>query len=205
MADDYLFKYSSSAHSMTARPPLNAASASQNDRYQLAIASFGPDIARFAMGYERDGAKRQELVALLVCAGFAHYLWAFPDPLMRAGSLLSILGTLVVVWQLRRRASSRPRPGVESALPSRDFHRAELIRQRDALRSVWLWYVAPLVPGMVVFRLGVNANPDPSLPFARGWAADGFIAGVVLLVILINLYGAHKLQRQIDQLDQVNA
>lgn len=165
------------------------------------------ELAKHARTFQRRIARRNFLeyaAALLVCAGFAHYLWAFPDPLMRAGSLLSILGTLVVVWQLRRRASSRPLPGAQSALPNRDFHRAELMRQRDALRSVWLWYVAPLVPGMVVFRLGVNANPDPSLPFARGWAADGFIAGVVLVVILINLYGAHKLQRQIDQLDHID-
>lgn len=164
------------------------------------------ELAKRARSFQRRIARRNFLeyaAALLVCAGFIFYLWEFPDPLMRAGSLLSILGTLVVVWQLRKRASSRPLPGAGSALPSRDFHRAELVRQRDALRSVWLWYVAPLVPGMLVFRWGVNANPDPSLPFARGWAADASIAGVVLVVILINLYGARKLQRQIDLLDQV--
>ena len=163
------------------------------------------ELAKRARRFQRRIARRNFLeyaAALLVCAGFTFYLWEFPDPLMRAGSLLSIIGTLVVVWQLHVRASSRPLPGAESSLPSRDFHRAELVRQRDALRSVWLWYVAPLVPGMVVFRLGVNANPDPTLPFARGWAAEGVIAGVVLAVILLNLYSARKLQRQIDLLDR---
>lgn len=166
------------------------------------------ELAKRARSFQRRIARRNFLeyaAALLVCAGFIFYLWEFPDPLMRAGSLLSILGTLVVVWQLRKRASSRPLPGAGSALPSRDFHRAELVRQRDALRSVWLWYVAPLVPGMLVFRWGVNTNPDPSLPFARGWAADASIAAVILVVILLNLYGARKLQRQIDLLDQINA
>lgn len=165
------------------------------------------ELVKRANHFQRRIARRNFLeyaAALLVSAGFVHYLWAFPDPLMRTGSLLTIIGTLVVVWQLHRRASSRPMPGVASALPSRDFHRAELVRQRDALRAVWLWYVAPLVPGMVVFRWGVNTNPDPSLPFARGWAADGVICCVMLAVILLNLYGAHKLQRQIDQLDQIN-
>ena len=47
---------------MTARPPLTEPAPGQNDRYRHAIASFGPDIARFAMGYERDASKRQELV-----------------------------------------------------------------------------------------------------------------------------------------------
>lgn len=163
------------------------------------------ELARRAGRFQRRIARRNALeyaAALLVCAGFGFYLWAFPDPLMRAGSVLSILGTLAVVWQLRRRASSRPLPGADSALPSRDFHRAELVRQRDALRAVWLWYVAPLVPGIIVFRWGVETNPDPSLPFARGWAADGVIAAVMLGIILLNLYGAHRLQRQIDQLDR---
>lgn len=165
------------------------------------------ELAKRARRFQNRIARRNFLeyaAALLVCTGFGFYLWEFPAPLMRAGSLLSILGTLVVVWQLHRRASSRPLPAAESSLPSRDFHRAELVRQRDALRSVWLWYVGPLVPGMVVFRLGVNANPDPTLPFARGWAAEGVIACIILGVILLNLYGAHKLQRQIDQLDQIS-
>jgi hypothetical protein len=165
------------------------------------------ELAQRARRFQRRIARRNFLeyaAALLVCIGFGFYLWKFPDPLMRIGSLLSILGTLVVVWQLHQRASSRPLPGMESILPSRDFHRAQLVRQRDALRSVWLWYVAPLVPGMLVFRWGVNTNPDPALPFARGWAADASIAGVVLAIILLNLYGAHKLQRRIDQLDQLD-
>ncbi len=34
----------------------------QNSRYQLAIASFGGDIARFTHGYEREPARRQELL-----------------------------------------------------------------------------------------------------------------------------------------------
>ncbi|SFV09449.1 RNA polymerase sigma factor [Pseudoduganella namucuonensis] len=46
---------------MTARPP-SAAAAGQDSRYRQAIASHGPDIARFAMGYERDAAKRRELL-----------------------------------------------------------------------------------------------------------------------------------------------
>lgn len=162
------------------------------------------ELARRASRFQRRVARRNFLeyaAALLVCAGFGFYLWKFPDVLMRLGSVLTILGILAVVWQLHRRASSRPMPGAGSALPSRDFHRAQLVRQRDALRSVWLWYVAPLAPGMAVFRWGVETNPDPALPFARGWVADGLIVAVMLGVILLNLYAAHKLQRQIDQLD----
>lgn len=47
---------------MTAPPPLAPAGPGQDSRYRHAIQSYGPDLARFAMGYERDAAKRQELL-----------------------------------------------------------------------------------------------------------------------------------------------
>lgn len=49
---------------MTASPSPAApvAGTGQNERYRHAIAQYGADIARFAMGYERDAAKRQELL-----------------------------------------------------------------------------------------------------------------------------------------------
>lgn len=61
---------------MTARPQLAEADASQNSRYRHAMASYGSDIARFAMGYERDAAKRQELlqdIHVAIWQSFATY------------------------------------------------------------------------------------------------------------------------------------
>ncbi len=141
----------------------------------------------------------------VVIAGFAFYIVRFPFPLMRAGSVLLILGTLVVAWQLGRRASGTPLPtdlGGQSWLA---FRRAQLVRQRDALRSVWLWYVAPLVPGIVVFRGGVETELDASAPFALGHVADGVVALVFLAVIALNAWGARRLQRRIDQIDRESA
>lgn len=37
-------------------------SSNQESRYQQAIRQYGPDIARFAIGYEREPARRQELL-----------------------------------------------------------------------------------------------------------------------------------------------
>ena len=137
------------------------------------------------------------LACLLVIAGFWNYLREFPQPLLRLGSALIILGTLYVAWQIHRRASSMP---ASPGLPGLDYHRQQLQRQRDALRSVWAWYIGPLVPGMVVFRWGVETQLDASAPFARGLYANLAIAAVMVIVVLINLYTARKLQRQIDQL-----
>jgi hypothetical protein len=136
---------------------------------------------------------------LLVICGFARYIAVFPYPLMRLGSSLVIAGTVFVAWQLRVRASSGSLP---RELASLDFHRQQLMRQRDALRTVWAWYIAPLLPGVAVFRWGVETELDATKPFARGLGANLAIAAVFIAVILVNLYAARKLQRQIDRLPQ---
>jgi Flp pilus assembly protein TadB len=139
--------------------------------------------------------------AMLVVPIFAFYLWAFPYFLMQLGSVMTIVACLFVVLQLRRRATRQALPSDQGALPCLAFHRAELVRQRDALRSVWRWYVAPFVPGMIVFRWGVETQLPPDMPFGRGMLVNVGIVLVLAAVVLLNLYAARKLQRQIDRLD----
>ena len=163
------------------------------------------DLGRKARALQRRVALRNllEYVAgAFVIAGFSWYIWAFPAPLMRAGSALIIIATLLVLWQLHRRASSRPLPRAADGQASREFHRAQLVRQRDALRAVWLWYVAPFVPGMVLFRWGVETQLPADAPFTRGLAANLAIAAVLLAIVGLNLWSARKLQQQIDRLDR---
>lgn len=169
-----------------------------------AVSTFDEqDLARRARAFQRNVRIRnavETVAAVLVVCCFGFYLWAFPQPLMRLGSALTIAATCFVTWQLHRRAASRP-PAADASLPSRAFHRAQLVRQRDALRSVWLWYVAPFVPGMVLFRWGVEAQLGAAAPFARGLGANLGIAAVLVLVAAVNLLAARRLQKQIDQLD----
>lgn len=134
---------------------------------------------------------------LLVVLGFVRYMMLFPYPLLRLGSALVILGTLFVAWQLHARASSQ---AVPKELAGLAFQRRQLARQRDAARTVWLWYVAPVVPGAVLFRWAVETELDTTAPFVRGTAANLVIAAVFIAIILFNLYSARKLQRQIDML-----
>ncbi|MGV7208663.1 hypothetical protein ACLB1G_12495 [Oxalobacteraceae bacterium A2-2] len=139
-------------------------------------------------------------VAVLACFGF--YIWAFPAPLVRIGSALVMAATLLVLFQLRRRASRRALPADSGAVASREFHRAQLRRQRDALRSAWRWYVAPYVPGLILFRWGVESQLAPGAPFARGLAANLLIAVVLLAVILVNRRAANQLQRELDRMER---
>lgn len=128
------------------------------------------------------------------------YLWLFPTPWMRAGSAACLVAVLFLAWQLRRRASALP-PSELGAMPWRARHRAQLVRQRDALRSAWLWYVAPLVPGLVLFRWGVETELPEGGPFARGWVINaGLALGLVAVAVVNRLVSGH-LGRQIDALD----
>ena len=142
------------------------------------------------------------LTCVIVFYAFGRYIVNFPFPLIRAGSVLVMVGSLFLAWQLHRRASSKPLPSDAGERSWLEFRRAQLVRQRDALRSVAWWYVGPLVPGVVVFRCGVEFELDASAPFERGWKANALIAGVLLLVIAWNWFAAWRLQRKIDALDR---
>ncbi|WP_296000362.1 hypothetical protein [Rugamonas sp.] len=140
-----------------------------------------------------------------VIAGFAYFIAAYRHPLMQIGSALIIVATFFVLHQLHWRASGRPLPGADAALPGRAFHRAQLTRQRDALRTVGRWYVAPFVPGVVMFRWGVETQMAGIGPFAHGPLANALIAAVLLLIVGINWRMAGKLQGEIDALDHDTA
>lgn len=141
------------------------------------------------------------LACAFVIVAFGRYFMLYPTALVRAGSLLCMLGTAVVAWQLYRRASNAPAPTARGEMSWLQHQRAQLVRQREALHSAWWWYVAPFVPGAIVFRLGVELELPPDAPFARGWIANLTIAGVLLAVAVWNRIGARGVQRQIDALD----
>jgi hypothetical protein len=161
------------------------------------------DLHRSASKLQRRVAVRnaiEYIACAFVVLSFAQYIVQYPSLLLRAGSMLIILATAVVAWQLHKRASAKPLPADMGQRPCVDFLRRQLTRQRDALRSVWLWYVAPFVPGMIVFRWGVETELGPSAPFARGTVANLIIALVFLTVIIINHVAAWRLQRRLEVL-----
>lgn len=140
---------------------------------------------------------------VLVFGVFSFYLFVFTSPLMRLGSALTLVAIVFVAWQLHRRASSQALPqaaGEQAWLP---FQRAQLVRQRDALRSVWRWYLAPFLPGLVVFRWGVERDLPAAAAIVPGLWANAIIALILVGVLALNLYGAHRLQQRIDALDRL--
>lgn len=118
----------------------------------------------------------------------------------RLPAVLIIAATIYVVVQLHRRGSARSVPADESARSSIQFHRRELERQRDALRTVWRWYLLPLATGpaatfaVAAIKRGVNARLIGSiileaLIFVGVWA--------------LNQWAARKLNRKIQELESM--
>lgn len=150
--------------------------------------------------------RRRNLVeyvaSAIVVAAFSGYVVFLPSPILKLASAMTVVGCLVVVWQLHRRGSARALPPGASGQSSLAFHRAELVRQRDALRTVWLWYLAPFAPGMVLFNVGLLLR-QPGPPLAQRLVLPAMMLAVFVGIWLLNLKGARRLQREIDDLDAI--
>jgi hypothetical protein len=142
------------------------------------------------------------VVALVV---FSVYIVVLPHVLQKIGSVMIIAGTVFAAWQLHRRASAVP-PESAGTMPILLFSRAQLVRQRDALRTIFWWYILPFLPGLFVIMLGGRAV---RLSKTGETAAVGWQELVLLGIIAASLGGlwwwnqkaAAKLQRHIDDID----
>ena len=155
---------------------------------------------------------REYVAAAFVVSGFAYYMYLFPTLLVRIGCALVIAGTIYAMFELRRRASAEPPPAELALMSCIEFQRRQLQRQRDALRSVWFWYLFPLVPGMAVFLAGLfeftlRTAHAVGRPFDLRTAmlSFGFVpvcaAAVFVVVWTLNQRAARKLESQIEELD----
>lgn len=123
--------------------------------------------------------------------------------MMQAGAALIIAATVFVSWQIHRRTATGVIPEAGDAL--RDFHRQTLIRQRDALKSLGWWYMAPFAPGMILLMMGRWFQSHvPNRSLAMDHLGILLASGVVVLVFggiwWLNQLGARRLQKQIDAL-----
>ena len=147
------------------------------------------------------------VAAAFVVAVFAWTAATVPEPIVQAGAGLIMAGALYVCWQLYRLGRAATRGELDAGAQSwTTFHRGELVRQREALRTVWSWYLAPFVPGMVVFLAGVaftEANPAPfPARLAVFLVGVGLMAAVFAAVGWLNALGVKKLDSEIAALDQ---
>lgn len=161
------------------------------------------DVIRLrASKFERKISRRnlRETVAgVLVIGFFAFCFFTAQEIALRITWGLFIAGVIVVLLNLRLQASGKTMPTGMGGVSCVEFFRSELERQRDALKSVWKWYLAPVVPGYVAlnvaFALGFGYRG-----LGRLALLDLFFVGIFIGVWWLNQRAAHRLQRTIDEL-----
>jgi hypothetical protein len=146
---------------------------------------------------------REYIACAIVILAFLPVLFHRASWMMQAGGALTIAATVIVAWQLHRRGAARRLPEGDETLVA--FHREELMRQRDALRSIGRWYLAPFIPGMILLLMGrwfqSHAPHRPvGLDHLIILLCSAIVALVFLVIWLLNQRGADRLQRRIDQL-----
>jgi hypothetical protein len=144
--------------------------------------------------------RREYIATAFVVIVFAIYAVVFTEPLVKFGSLLIIAGALVVAWQLGRRTSHSD-PDAEAQNIS-GYYRARLVREEHMLARVGRWYLAPFVPGLLLFLLGQAkaSGMGGSLVFLVVVALQLLVFGGVWM---LNRRAAAMLRDRIDRIDQV--
>jgi hypothetical protein len=160
----------------------------------LSLASLPAHAQRFQTTIKWRNA-REAVAGLLVIGASVNNLWR-GDLTDRIASGLIVAGVLFVIGFMYLRAGARRVP--ENAEPRKllQFHRDEIVRQRDVLRSVPLWYLLPFVPGLAWRALiGVQTRG------ARTLVGVVFVAAVFAGIWKLNLWAAAFLDKQLHTTD----
>lgn len=141
------------------------------------------------------------LLAGMTVASVMKGLWPFA---ISAFALL--VGVALVLRHLVQHGRvEKPRPET----PCLDHYRAQLVRQRDLLRSVPGWYLFPLVPGLLAFYVSVMMGAMPKVGLAAAFEGVApmllLTLGFFLLVGVLNLHAARRIEREIGTLDKAAA
>jgi hypothetical protein len=157
----------------------------------------------------RNRNLREYIGVVIVVLVFSWYTWVLPGWMTKTGSAMGVIAALFVAWQLHRRAPASIVPS-SSGVGLVDFHRRELIRQRDTLKSIWLWYILPFFPCIALMMLGRWFQFHAT---GRSIDMDHLIiilCNVIVVLVfgivwLLNVLGAARLQRKIDELDKLQS
>ena len=162
------------------------------------------EIRRRAGKFERRIWRRnlRESVGCVLVAGlFVYFLFNAHNVLFRVAYGLFVVAMIWIAIELHRKGSVKRLPAGLEASSSLQFFRRELERQRDAIKNVWPWYLAPMVPGYVMLTIAYAV----SFPRPVRWIGAGVFDLLVVLAFIgiwkMNMRAALCLQRSIDELN----
>ena len=147
---------------MTDHDPLRDLWASdQEEKFTMSITDLSARSDRF-----QSRSKRRNLIeylaAALVVGVFGWMAFIIPVLSIKIGAVMIMMAAIYISWQLNRVASLSAGDTAGDTLAN--IHRRELVRQRDALRSVWCWYLLPFVPESWSSRSERRWRPQPMCP-----------------------------------------
>lgn len=144
----------------------------------------------------------REYVASLFAVGLlARFFANTEDVLSRVSFGLFIAAVLWIVVQLHLKGSSKKMPaGVDTSTGLR-FYRAELERQLEVVRSAWSWYLAPLVPGFVVYTIGHAVKAPRLASWVELALMDLGVAALFAWIGRMNQKAARCVERMIAELN----
>jgi len=162
------------------------------------------EIRRRAGKFERRIRRRnlRESVGCVIVSGlFAYFLYDTHNVLFRIAYGLFIVAMIWIAIQLHRKGFVMSLPAGLEASSSVQFFREELERQRDAIKNVWPWYLAPMVPGYVMLTIAYAVSFPRPVRWIGAGAFDLFVVLLFIGIWKMNMRAARCLQRSIDELN----
>jgi hypothetical protein len=163
-----------------------------------------------ASEFERQITRRNRrewiagLVQLPVWGGLAAFFWSVGEIPVALSLLLIGVGVLAILRNVARRAGNLDRRPEE---PCREHLSRQYRRQYEALMTVPLWYIGPVVPGIIAFLATVTAG----VAEFKGWEAalkdliepGVVIAGLFAAIMVANWWAAQRLKRELERIEQL--
>jgi hypothetical protein len=144
---------------------------------------------------------REQAACLFVIVVFGAMCVKTPQTVPRISFALIVAGAIYVAWHIRKWGSPGVLPADLGRATCVGFYRDELERQRNLLRSIWKWYLGPLIPGFSLLMIyGIWAAPSGRRWFLIAYAVAA--AAFFWLIGWLNQRVARRLEGQIAELDR---
>lgn len=146
----------------------------------------------------------REYVGLVIgTVMYGAFVWLLPGLLTKVGAVLTLAGMYFSVYQIYRDGSSQEVPVDSSARDCLEFHRRQLVRQRDMLTRVGPRHIGPVMPGFLLFYAGVWASSVSNAKTAVVMVITGILAASVFgFIYWLNVRAAKRMQQELDALGE---
>lgn len=150
---------------------------------------------------------REYVVGALLIIIFGYFAWTSKTLFEQLALALTVVGIGVTLWGLHRQARTAGSDEIFMVTNWSDFYRMQLVRQRDALRRIWTWYLGPLLPGLVMFWIAAGSKFLASGNLLMGGSI--ILVGLAVTAIVFgsiaaaNRKAADQLQEEIDALERL--